>query len=581
MMELRIRELLGIEAAAVTLEPGAVVEVIGPNAAGKTSIAVCAQAVLARDPNPLRLSAAEARKAYLRGSDPGTATLVAAGDYQVAWEPGAGCMSAPTQPPHDKAAAPPEAVGLVDFCTRRTAREQAALFQAVLLPPAAEVGKQVRARLGEHLDPDDIAGVMATAHHRGWKAAATIYDDRTRESKRAWEGVTNRRWGSKVASDWRPDGWTADDDALSAQEADAAVVEARDGLAALHRVEAATEAELDAAERAAEELPALEQRLADALAVQGRTGAALTEARDAATRLQGERLELQREIGRVERQASPETVPCPHCDRPLLVTAVAIIAADCEAIAAAVEQQATALDTLRSEMATVTGHIDPAEAKLRGARDAARVAAEDVSDARLAVGQARAAAAMGGRVVDSDCRRRRLAAAEEGVEKARAAAGRVKARDRATELHGTILRYGAVATALGPRGVRQQLLWDGLARLNAGLTQLSLRAHWPLTLVSPESGAVLIRDRPAVLCSESEQWRAQALIQLTLAALTGAAAVVLDRGDLLDEGSRKGLQTLAKAAGSTGIAVLLCSSDMPHVRTATWPQVRIKDGRMA
>ena len=40
--------------------------------------------------------------------------------------------------------------------------------------------------------------------------------------------------------------------------------------------------------------------------------------------------------------------------------------------------------------------------------------------------------------------------------------------------------------------------------------------------------------RPVQLCSESEKWRAQAAIQLTLAAMTGSRAVVLDRADLLD-----------------------------------------------
>ena len=37
---------------------------VGPNASGKTSIAVCAQAVLARDSNPLGLSAAESKRNY-------------------------------------------------------------------------------------------------------------------------------------------------------------------------------------------------------------------------------------------------------------------------------------------------------------------------------------------------------------------------------------------------------------------------------------------------------------------------------------------------------------------------------------
>ena len=63
-MKLSIQQTLGIVNAEIDLEPGRIVEVVGPNASGKTSIAVCAQAVLARDSNPLGLSAAESKRNY-------------------------------------------------------------------------------------------------------------------------------------------------------------------------------------------------------------------------------------------------------------------------------------------------------------------------------------------------------------------------------------------------------------------------------------------------------------------------------------------------------------------------------------
>ena len=52
-MKLSIQQTLGIVNAEIDLEPGRIVEVVGPNASGKTSLAVCAQAVLSRDSNPL------------------------------------------------------------------------------------------------------------------------------------------------------------------------------------------------------------------------------------------------------------------------------------------------------------------------------------------------------------------------------------------------------------------------------------------------------------------------------------------------------------------------------------------------
>ena len=65
-MKLSIQQTLGIVNAEIDLEPGRIVEVVGPNASGKTSLAVCAQAVLARDSNPLGLSAAESKRSTTR-----------------------------------------------------------------------------------------------------------------------------------------------------------------------------------------------------------------------------------------------------------------------------------------------------------------------------------------------------------------------------------------------------------------------------------------------------------------------------------------------------------------------------------
>ena len=52
-MKLHVENTLGIVSAEIELIPGQILEVVGPNASGKTSLATCAQAVLARESNPL------------------------------------------------------------------------------------------------------------------------------------------------------------------------------------------------------------------------------------------------------------------------------------------------------------------------------------------------------------------------------------------------------------------------------------------------------------------------------------------------------------------------------------------------
>ena len=104
----------------------------------------------------------------------------------------------------------PSAVGLIDFTGKMKAKERAEVFQSALLPDPETVLKAVHERLAEYLPADDLAGAMEMLAERGWDATETVYGDRGREAKRAWNGITGKTWGIKVAADWRPDGWLAD-----------------------------------------------------------------------------------------------------------------------------------------------------------------------------------------------------------------------------------------------------------------------------------------------------------------------------------------------------------------------------------
>ena len=133
-MRLQVENTLGIQHAEVELEPGKVVEVVGPNASGKTSLAVCAQAVLARDSNPLGLSAADAKRAYPHdGADDPTVSLSFGAQTEYSshytWFPQRGRIDAPMAA---ETLSSPEAVGLIDFTAKRGAKERAALFQSAL-----------------------------------------------------------------------------------------------------------------------------------------------------------------------------------------------------------------------------------------------------------------------------------------------------------------------------------------------------------------------------------------------------------------------------------------------------------------
>ena len=319
-MKLQIERTLGIINAEIDLEPGRIVEVVGPNASGKTSIAVCAQAVLARESNPLGLNAADAKRSYPHdGADDARVTLDhTVGKYGVDWHPHRGTLSAMS----DDAISNPSAVGLIDFTAKRGAKERAAVFQGALLPDPDTVLEAVKERLNTYLDPKDLAGAMEMLTERGWEATEAVYGDRARVAKREWAAIAGRTYGVRVAADWRPDGWLADYDHMTPQIAEERVTNARDALNALHRVQAISESEQEAAERAAADLPALEARLADLTSTRDKA----IEERDAIpiATLTNQIKNLDADIDDARRELGAQHT-CPHCNSALAISQGQII----------------------------------------------------------------------------------------------------------------------------------------------------------------------------------------------------------------------------------------------------------------
>ena len=575
-MKLHIKEILGIAEAEVELIPGAVVEVIGPNEAGKTSFAVAASAVLAREGNPLALPVALTRKAYLYGGSKEGLVTLTEGGATVEWNPAAGTMTSPVGGPYAKPASVREAVGLVDFTSRRDAKERAAVIQSVLLPDPSEVLARLKGALANLLSPSDLAGVLEMVRARGWKPAEGVYVERMRVSKRGWEGVTGQKYGIKVAADWRPGHWRAELDSKTTIEAEADVTTARDALAALNRVDAISEAERQTAVDAKASIPGLEEELRATQETAEGTKLIRQEAFDAFqkanVRVQTVRATTPRGI------VKPLVEACPHCEGALVVEPGGKLrkfdVADFEAATARIEAERAGI---RDEIRKLQALADEAE-KRHVEADRVYTTSRTISQrAKYALDQAVATAARAGVEVDSATRQRALASAEEEVEARKADVSMVRATTAATDHHKSVMAYERIVKALGPRGVRALMVAKRLETLSKGLDALTTTAGWPAVKVT-DKGEISYNSRPIALCSESAQWRTQACLQLSFAAMTNSAAVILDRADLLDKYNRAGLAKVAeRVTAKRPIAVLLCSTGEPSSE-APWPQVQIDMG---
>ena len=467
MTRLKIENLLGVKRAEIDLD--GIVEVVGPNASGKSSLAACAQALLAHEQNPLGVPATQAARVYLHdGEDEGLAEIDG-----VEWRPGKGLTVTDGAVPLSR----PEAVGLVDYTAKRGEKERLESLQSALLPDVAKIIDRVRERLLNYMPKRDVDGLLEIIGERGFDAAAVVYAERGREAKRQWQDISGRAYGVKVASDWRPDGWLADMDAMTTQQAEEAVTAVREALAALHQVQAVTEAEAQQAGEAKDALPGLQAavKAADEKSQAIRVdldGLPLTVAASAVKAAEKE-LALQRSLARVK----DANLSCPHCQRAVVMGKDGVLEQYDEEAARLVCEQAKAKAVeIEGVLAEQVKKHKVLQESAQKYQSLVRQAEYEAGERKLSLAVAEKLSRNADAAVDTADRRADLMQAEQAVDDAKRVSGMVSAEARAAELAQTIARYAEIVRALGPQGVRSQMMETGLNRLNAGLAVIGREA---------------------------------------------------------------------------------------------------------
>lgn len=111
---------------------------------------------------------------------------------------------------------------------------------------------------------------------------------------------------------------------------------------------------------------------------------------------------------------------------------------------------------------------------------------------------------------------------------------------KALAAHESVMAWIAIADALAPDGIPGEMLAEALTPLNERLTDSSEVAEWADVTVTRDM-QVLAGGRPYALLSESEKWRADAMLAEAVAYLSKIKLVVLDRFDVLDLKGREDL----------------------------------------
>ena len=111
---------------------------------------------------------------------------------------------------------------------------------------------------------------------------------------------------------------------------------------------------------------------------------------------------------------------------------------------------------------------------------------------------------------------------------------------KAAKAHADVLAWVAIADALAPDGIPAEMLASALDPINERLTDFAGLAEWADVTVTRDM-EILAGGRPYALLSESEKWRADAMIAAAIADLSGLRLLVLDRFDVLDGKGREDL----------------------------------------
>lgn len=547
-----ITNMLGISAANIAVTKPALM-LAGANGAGKSSIAEAIKHALVAECDRVALKK-EFNKLLHNGADAGHAIIgTSLGDYAVLLPEGkqTGAEGLP--------------FGL-EFCLNparfaalTAAEKRAFLFKlmGVKVTTQAIVAK-LAGRGVAATDIDAISPHLAS----GFEAAHKEAQSKARDAKAAWRAITGETYGAVKAATWEAPAVVVEEDAINKVRA---AIEALDGeIEAINGSLGALNEQLKNIDQANANMHKREERL-DALREHAGKFARIQDKlnRDTKELTEWEAKVKQTEEAAIGQQYN-EPLTCPHCSGMVVVSAhehalemyEGGTKPDAEA-AAKLPEYTKARDLLRSAVANGQRDLAAAENAARNLAELEKepvqaVESADAINAKITEAKETLAAAKD--------YRKTLAADLANYEQTQRQANEASAKTASAKAHhDDVVAWDLMADQLAPGGIPAELLSEALEPFNAVMDGYDWIAEWP-TVEIDENMELWVGGRPYVLRSESERWRADTLLALAIAKISGAKVVVLDRFDVLDlQGRADALYLLDELAeiGDVETAIVL------------------------
>ena len=581
--EIHIQEFLGIRDAIVPLPETGPVVVTGPNSSGKTSAAVAFGAILSRNHNPLGLASL---KAYINDAGDRGAIILRDrfGTELSQWVVGESSVRIFSGSPEPVSR---HALSLIDYLGKISPAERTKIWEPVFLPDPSVLREELETVLAKYVPlPKQRQNVLGTLTLKGWTDTEKLYREQARDAKRDWKKVAGETYGPKKASMWKPDGWIGEYDGLTELDCTSRLEASREVLRTLQMTTAVTEAAKHRSKDAQRRLPGKREELAAAEAKLAEQQQVVGQARRTSRELlfKGQQTRAAYDTHKDSRPDKDDTVPCPHpgCGLPLVIDGTVVRPGGSEdAYRAKLRNWEKGLRSLHDNLSNLRTLKIAADGKLTVERQ------------RLATLEGRAAGlsesiailehdveAGKGDLVSSETLDIRISAAEQDVRDADKALRCVMRRSEAQAHHVTAQQYAAIALALGPRGVRSTAIRSRMKALHDLVARMAHVSGWDEVELD-KSYFPLIGSRPAAICSMSERWRAQFMLQAAVAILRDSPIVVADGADLLDPMHGEQLILLCDwLSEKHSLNALICATRFAHHKyPENWQVIHVSGGR--
>jgi energy-coupling factor transporter ATP-binding protein EcfA2 len=399
-------------------------------------------------------------------------------------------------------------------------------------------GPSVTARLAaKGCDPAKIEQI-APFLRSGFDAASKEAQAKGREAKASWRTVTGEAYGSTKAVAWRAQKPPFDARNPELARSDLRAIEQEIEVASIRL------GEIQACAKAAAEQAAKLAGLRTTASLYARI----------AEKLNRDQAELKKWEGKVTalRGAlkSQEAIPCPDCGVMLVMTDGALVPAAPMATGtdddlARVPEYERALELMQRSVANGLRDLGAADAAAKQIEEAEKASVEAPGEEEIKTLRLR--------IDDLKDKRNQLQAVIRSLEDAERMASEADTRtERAAGLHQDIQQWDQIGSALAPDGIPGELLSEALGPINERLARSSSIADWLRIGIQADMTIAADGGRPYALLSESEKWRADAMIAEAIAHLSGVRILTLDRFDVLELKGRDDLLYWLDELADTG-----------------------------